>query len=367
MGIGFARAIDAMSTCVLLVLLLASPQPIQQDPARAGWEAIQRGDGDKAAAAFRQVLASNPRDARALAGAGLAAHLIGRDDDAVSSLKKALQVDADYVYALYLLGPIAYAQGDIDLAIKSYERVVKIAPGSQGIYQQLEAWKKEAALHDTFTARPGVRFTVMFEGPEQQAIAARVSSGLEAAYARAGKTLNTYPSETVTAILYTRQQFRDVTRSPSWAAGAYDGRIRIPVLGALKQPGELDRIVTHEFVHALMQQNYPRIPGWLNEGLATYLEPVDHTWLTAPLRKANGMIPLAELSEAFHTLAGQDALIAYAQSYVGARLLAERLGPNLPVFLGYLSNGTSMEDALGLFNLSAADVQQEWTRRAASR
>jgi hypothetical protein len=45
-------------------------------------------------------------------------------------------------------------------------------------------------------------------------------------------------------------------------------------------------------------------------------------------------------------------------------VLAERLGPNLPVFLGYLSNGTSMDDALSLFNLSAADVQKEWTRRA---
>jgi hypothetical protein len=364
MGIGFARAIDAMSTCVLLVLLLASPQPIQQDPARAGWEAIQRGDGDKAAAAFRQVLASNPRDARALAGAGLAAHLIGRDDDAVSSLKKALQVDADYVYALYLLGPIAYAQGDIDLAIKSYEHVVKIAPGNPAIYQQLEAWKKEAALHGSFTSRPGVRFTVMFEGPEQQAIASRVSSGLEAAYGRAAKALNTYPTETVTAILYTREQFRDVTKSPSWAAAAYDGRIRIPVLGALKQPGELDRVVTHEFVHALVQQNYPRIPGWLNEGLATYMEPIDHAWLTTRLARAGTMIPLAQLTQAFNTLEGDEALIAYAESYVGARVLAERLGPNLPVFLGYLSNGTSIDDALSLFNLSAADVQKEWARRA---
>jgi tetratricopeptide (TPR) repeat protein len=354
-----------MSTGLLLLLLLGgSPQAMTQDPARAGWEAIQRGDGEKAASAFRQVLAADPRNTRALAGAGLAAHLLGRDDAAVSSLKKALQVDPDYVYALYLLGPIAYGQGDIDLAIKSYERVVKIAPGSPAIYQQLEAWKKEAALHETFTARPGARFTVMFEGPAQQAIAARVSSGLEAAYARAAKVLNTYPSETVTAILYTREQFRDVTRSPSWAAGAYDGRIRIPVLGALKQPGELDRIVTHEFTHALIQQNYPRIPGWLNEGLATYMEPVDHTWLTSRLRSADTMIPLAQLTEAFQTLEGQEALIAYAQSYVGARVLAERLGPNLPVFLGYLSNGTSMPDALMLFNLSAADVQQEWTRRA---
>ena len=58
-------------------------------------------------------------------------------------------------------------------------------------------------------------------------------------------------------------------------------------------------------------------------------------------------------------------MIAYAQSYVGARVLAERLGPNLPVFLGYLSNGTSMDQALSLFNIRAADVENEWTRRPA--
>jgi tetratricopeptide (TPR) repeat protein len=353
-----------MSISVLVFLLATAPAFMDQDPARAGWEAIQRGDGEKAASAFRQVLASNPSDVRALTGAGLAAHLLGRDDQAMASLKRAVQVDADYVQASYYLGQIAYSQGDLDLAIKSYERVVKLAPGSPAIYQQLEAWKKEAALHDTFAARPGARFNVMFEGPAQQPIADRALTVLEGAYLRVGRSLNTYPTETVTAILYTQQQFHDVTKSPSWAAAAYDGRIRLPVQGALKDPAELDRILTHEFVHAVIHQMYPRVPGWLNEGLATYLEPVDHTRLVARLRSASGMIPLSKLDAAFQTQDGDAALLAYAQSYVGARILAERLGPNFPVFLQYLSNGTSMEQALLLFNLSAADMEREWTRRA---
>ena len=73
---------------------------------------------------------------------------------------------------------------------------------------------------------------------------------------------------------------------------------------------------------------------------------------------------LTKLDAAFQTQDGDAALLAYAQSYVGARILAERLGPNFPVFLQYLSNGTSMEQALLLFNLSAADMEREWTRRA---
>ena len=354
-----------MTFCVpVLVLAL---QALPADPGRTGWEAIQRGDAEKAAAAFRAQLAVNPSDSRALTGAGLAAHQLGRADEAVRYLKRAVQANPENVQASYALGQIAYAQGDLDLAIKSYERVIAIAPGNRGLYKQLEEWKTEASLHSTFAARPTARFNVMFEGVAQQTIATRVSNALEAAYTRVGQSLNAYPPETVTAILYTGQQFRDITKSPSWAAAAYDGRIRIPVQGALKDPAELDRVVTHEFVHAVIHQMYPRLPGWLNEGLATYLEPGDHTWLVARLRRSAGMIPLARLTEAFHTLDGADAMVAYAQSYVGARVLSQRLGANLPVFLQYISNGTPIDQALLLFNVAPADVEREWTRGAISR
>jgi hypothetical protein len=350
-----------MALSVLItVLLMAAQAPA--DPARAGWEAIQRGDGEKAIGVFRLRLADHPDDVRALTGAALAAHLTGRDDQGLSYAKRAVQLDPENAYGLYVLGQLAYAQGDVDLAIKSYEKVIKIAPGSQAIYQQLESWKKEAALHETYATRPTARFTVMFEGSTQQAIATRVSTTLESAYARVGKSLS-YPPEAVTAILYTGEQFRDITKSPSWAAAAYDGRIRIPVRGALSQPAELDRVVTHEYVHAVLHQLYPRVPDWLNEGLATYFEPVDHAWLMRRLRAADALVPLSQLNQAFRTADGGDAAVAYAESYVGARVLAERLGPNLPVFLQYVSNGTAIDQALMLFNISVADVEREWNQR----
>ena len=132
---------------------------------------------------------------------------------------------------------------------------------------------------------------------------------------------------------------------------------------SVKAPGELDRIVTHEYVHALIQATTPRLPIWLNEGLATYFEPADHAWLTARLRGASTTIPLASLDERFAGLDGSDALVAYAESFVAARVLVRRLGANLPVFLQYLSNGTSFEQALLLFDIKAADVEREWTHQ----
>ena len=55
---------------------------------------------------------------------------------------------------------------------------------------------------------------------------------------------------------------------------AYDGRIRVPLGGALEQREELDRVLSHEFVHAVVAMLGGRtVPAWVNEGLATVLEP----------------------------------------------------------------------------------------------
>jgi tetratricopeptide (TPR) repeat protein len=355
----------AIHLAAVVLWLLAMGQAMPPGSARDGWEAIQRGDAEKAASAFRQALTLNPQDAQSLAGAGMAAHLLGRDDQAMSSLKRALAIRPDYAYAAYVLAQVAYAQADLDLAIKSLEKVIALSPGSPGVYQQLQDWKREASLHASFNAQPGVRFNILFEGPEQRPIADRVATILERAYANVGKALNTYPPETISAILYTKEQFRAITHAPGWAAGAYDGRIRIPVLGALRVPGELERVVTHEFVHAAINSVAPRgVPVWLNEGLATYFEPTDHAWLERRLRTAPQLLPVRTLESSFGELDGEEALLAYAQSWAAAGLLVQRLGPNFPVFLQYVGNGTSVEQALLLFNITDADLRRAWTSRS---
>ena len=78
-------------------------------------------------------------------------------------------------------------------------------------------------------------------------------------------------------------------------------------------------------------------------------------------------LPLAHLDQAFRTTDGEEAALAYAQSYVGTRILSQRLGANLPVFLQYVSNGTPFDQALLVFNLTAADVEREWSAFAKGR
>jgi tetratricopeptide (TPR) repeat protein len=333
-------------------------------PAPQGWAALERGDASKAAAIFREALDRSPENPALLFGAGYAAYALGRLDSAISSLRKALHFDPRFIQAAALLGQVAYDRGDLDLAIRSMEKAVALAPEDHLRSQQLARWRHESAVHDSLDERPGVRFKVLFEGTAQQPIANRVSGVLERAYWQVGKVLNSYPSETLTVVLYTDRQFQDITRAPAWAGGEFDGRIRVAVGGALRTPGALDRVMVHEFVHAAIAAVAPRgVPAWVHEGLASVLESADQKWVRETLATTRSRIALDQLEDGFDRLDGNLALVAYAESAVAARLLIERLGPNLPVFLQMLGTGHTVGQALSTLDVRPEAFDTEWRRR----
>jgi len=337
-------------------------------PAPEGWAALERGDAARAATVFREALDRRPRDPALHFGAGYAAYQLGRHDAAISALKKALEFEPRFIQAAALLGQVAYDRGDLDLAIRSMEKARALAPGDPQIAEQLERWRRESAVHEKLEVRPSVRFRVLFEGSAQRAIGERVTQILESAYWSVGQTLNSYPSETLTVVLYTERQFQDITRAPSWADGEFDGRIRLAVGGALRSPGALDRVVTHEFVHAAIASVAPRgVPAWVNEGLASFLDSSDQSWVARSLASTNTRIPLGQLDDGFARFDGQLAAIAYAESAVAARLLTERLGPNLGVFLQMLGTGHTVDQALSTLNVRPEAFHAEWGRRVGSR
>ena len=368
------RLLD-LRAATLALMLLASAQHItaatsQQPalPAPDAWAALDRGDAEKAAGIFREELERSPGNAVLHYGAGYAAFTLGRTDAAISSLKHAIECNPRFVPAMVLLSQVAYQAADLDLAVQTLERAAALVPRDRRIAQQLDEWRREAALHGRFEERSTARFKVLFEGAAEKAIGDQVAAVLESAYWRIGKTLNTYPSQTLTVILYTNRQFQDITRAPAWAGGGYDGRIRLPVGGALRSPKTLDRVVTHEFVHAVIHDAAPAgAPTWVNEGLASYMESTDRTWVPEVLRKANGRIPIEDLADGFDRFDGATALLAYAESLVAGQLLCERLGANLGPFLQMLGNGHTVDQALSTHNVQPELFYAEWRRRIGAK
>ena len=362
----------ALLVCVaiFLVTLGAEVTSSRQSelPAPEAWAALNRGDAAKAASLFREALDRSPRDPVLHFGAGWAAYALGQYDAATSALKRALEYDSSFVQATALLATVAYANSDLDLAIRSLEKAVALAPNDPRIRRQLEQWRQESAVHAGLNERTTARFRVLYEGTKQQAIGDRVSTVLESAYWQIGKQLNSYPGEALTVILYTNRQFQDITRAPAWAGGGYDGRIRLPVSGALRTPATLDRVVRHELVHAMIAHVAPRnVPTWINEGLASVLESSDRIWVKKALSQTSEVFALEDLSEGFDHLNGAEALVAYAESALAAEILCERLGPNLGVFLQLVGNGHTPDQALSTLNVRPEAFHIEWRNRIGVR
>ena len=314
----------AISVCAAFVICAmplrasarqATPGTRGYAAATAGWNAIRDGRNQDAADAFAIALDAEPRDPSLHLGAGLAAFLLGRQTDAKYSLQRALELAPSLTAASLLLGDILYRGSDIAGAIQVYEAALKYAPGDKTLNERLASLKQEAAVHSDFFQASGTHFTVLFEGPADEALASRALEILEAGYWRVSTALALYPEGVITVVLYTQEQFRDVTRSPDWAAAAYDGRIRIPVRGAETNSQEFERVLVHEFTHALIHSVAPRgVPTWLHEGLAVMFEPDGAAWSEGELAQFKGRLPLAALGGSFSSFSTADARLAYAES-----------------------------------------------------
>ena len=293
---------------------------------RGAWIALNAGQAHAAAEGFREALASDPKNARLHLGAGMAASLERRDADARDEFERALALDPKLAQARALLGQIHYRMGERELAVRTYETMVAMTPGDGDARATLERWQREADLHDRMQQAVGSHFTVSFEGPAEAELAAKALELLDRAYWRISQLLGSYPSEPIGVVLYTAEQFRDITRAPAWAAGVYDGVIRIPMRGALDEREQLDRVLSHEFTHALIRTLASRgVPAWLNEGLATVLETGNLDWAEKQASAHPG-VPLRALESGFGRFTGAQAQLAYATSALAARRLLDEAG-----------------------------------------
>ena len=181
----------------------------------------------------------------------------------------------------------------------------------------------------------------MFEGPAEAELADRAVTLLEADYWRIGTALSTYPTSVITVILYTRDQFRDITRSPAWAGGAFDGRIKLPVQGALQNSAEFERVLAHEFTHALIQSLAARgVPTWLHEGLADCFDGSDFRRKAAAGASGGGTAAALPAGELVFGSVRKGRALAYAESAVAVHMLLEEAGaPALVGLLGDLGRG----------------------------
>jgi tetratricopeptide (TPR) repeat protein len=312
---------------------------------RAGTAALESQRFGDALHAFSMAARMRPGDANACFGAGVAAFMLGQDDLAQARFERALAINPSLVSAAEWLGNLHYKAGRLSEAIAIYEAIP--SPHGRDVERQLDEWRREQDLQSRFQTEGTDHFIALFERASDGPVAREVLGRLEAAHARIGKALGVSLSQKTTVVLYTRQQFDDITRLAEWSVAAYDGRIRVPLAGAREEPEELDRLLSHEFAHALIDKIGGRtVPAWLSEGLATVLEPDGSKEIEALLAPTDAQPSLTNLHDGFVALSTHDAEIAYASAARAVRRLIEQCGTAAVVaLLEDLSRGTPFEDA----------------------
>jgi tetratricopeptide (TPR) repeat protein len=224
-------------------------------------------------------------------------------------LEDALANDNDDFEALKFMAFTSYRQDYLDESREQAEQALKIKEKDKDLKYLLDKLDREITVMEDNSYKDAriPKFKLQFSREEHQDARDVVLGILKKAYRQIGRELNYYPDQDITVILYNGKTFFDVTRSPGWAGGLYDGKIRIPIRGYEGQEQVLEKILFHEYVHALVHFLANDCPLWLNEGLAEYFSEGE-------LPKIKQILPLNMMEKRFPS-DGNVVMVAYRQSY----------------------------------------------------
>lgn len=270
------------------------------------------------------------------------------------------------LYNIYIrLGRQSLDAGVPSSALEYYEKASAIDAHDQGLMAAIASLRKETSVEAGMGATDNRHFVVKFDGGENAVAGHLIGILLEEAYSKVGSDLNFYPEERIEAVLYSRENFRDITRSPSWAGAIYDGRIKVPAGGVTEKTQALEAVLFHEYTHAIVHRlSAGRAPVWLNEGIAQYEEGRTSSSYSAELGEAAsaGALRLKALEGSFMGLSPQSAQGAYLVSLSATEYIIREFGLfSVRKILENIGSGMSTSEAISAaIYLSYDDLEKSW-------
>jgi tetratricopeptide (TPR) repeat protein len=282
---------------------------------------------------------------------------------AVEYLDRARVVAPKSVMVARLSGWAYYGLDRLDDAVEQWNIAQQIEPDPD-VAKLLEKAETDKEAESGFRSGQTSHFTLHYEGSATPQLAAEILSALEDDYRSIQSELRFAPQEPVAVVLYTQQNFRDITRAPSWAGAWNDGRIRVPVQGVTSVSDQLSRILKHELTHSFVRQmTQGHCPQWLHEGLAQWMEGRRSDAAAQPLIAAyehQQNPPLRALEGSWAEFSGPQAGIAYAWSLAAVEFIVANSGMwGVERLLENLASGTAIEPALGsALQTNYADIER---------
>ncbi len=227
----------------------------------------------------------------------------------------------------YLLGWAYYSSENLDRTIAEWKKVLAIRDDPR-IREALARIEKEQSVAGSYPELQSTHFLLRFEGRQKGALSKEVLNTLETSFRDLQTDLDFSPSETIVVLLYPNQDFRDITRSPTWVSAENDGKIRVPISGLSSMTPELSRVLKHELTHSFVRQlTLGRCPAWFNEGLAQLEEGITTASFGKQLARVFARAPkYSELERSFVHLPTGGVGLVYAKSLAALEYLRDTYG-----------------------------------------
>ena len=250
-------------------------------------------------------------------------------------------------YARWAMSLHAGDAWDRTRSIELLQQAVDLHSERLDLVDLLDRYRRSEKAEEGFFTRHTLHFEVAFDlnRTEVRADVQTLVLALEDAYVEYGEWFGTRPGDrgqAIRVVIYTQAGFSAVTRVGDWAGGVYDGTIRVPVADLSRELARVVNVLRHELLHAFVfGAGGSSVPGWLNEGLAQWLERgrqgpqaadlqrarrVMDTAQPFPLDKLKGSLSSWTEPKAIERAYAQSLLfVAHIESHFGAHLLQEMI------------------------------------------
>ena len=316
----------------------------------AGKHEFDHGNFPKARTYLDTALRFNGQDPTILNYYAAVLVKTGKANEALPYAERAVRAAPDSPDALTVLGYVQLAADRNQDAIRTWKRSLQLRPDAT-VQQYLEKAERDASAEASYSEHESSHFTLRYEGKQTpDSLRNQLLAALESDYDDLVRQLGISPHDSIPVILYTEQTFFDVTQAPSWSGAIFDGKLRIPVQGLSSVTPDLARVLKHELAHSFISQiSGGRCPQWLNEGIAQLVEPkmLSSGSRLAELYRAGREIPLNALEGGFTRFSTMEAMVAYEESLAAVQYISDSYGmSDLQRILERLGQGSSTEAAL---------------------
>jgi hypothetical protein len=196
-------------------------------------------------------------------------------------------------------------------------------------------------------------------------IAEEISQQLTHTHNALSQLFGTIPPFRSSVRLMDEPSFYDLTGAPGWTnAMFFRGEIIIPL--STSKPLDLEnlhRSVKHEYSHAVLSAlSGGMIPGWIDEGLAQWIEGEENPALRNSLKtylKRAAPVPLELLQGGFTRLEPKMVPAAYAQSLLAVQAMIKAYGVDkIALYLNLLRSEVDKEAAFHTaFGITQSDFE----------